>query len=75
MPGTRNHQTGSHGGGDPNEGQASDATIIATAGLKGLIKVAGFAVLAMIAGYSAGYASASYQDTRNRNAANATAGH
>lgn len=40
---------------------------LAAEGLKGLLRITGLAALAMLAGYSAGYAMANYQDSHGRN--------
>jgi tetrahydromethanopterin S-methyltransferase subunit D len=72
MPGTKNTERPVYTG-DEEVFTQSNVSVFAAEGIKGLLRITGFAMLAVIAGYSAGFANASYHDSKNRN--NAPAGH
>lgn len=72
---TKQYKAGTQDGGIHVEVDAEEGEFprLAAEGLKGLLRMTGYAALAMIAGYSAGFAMSSYQETRGRHSA--TPGH
>lgn len=66
---TKQYKAGTQDGGVEVEVDAEEGEFprLAAEGLRGLLRITGYAALAMIAGYSAGFAMSNYQETRGRN--------
>lgn len=68
---TRQYKAGTRDGDVHVDVEAEEGEFprLAAEGLRGLLRITGYAALAMIAGYSAGFAMSSYQETRGRHTA------